>query len=180
MDSAPGTPGFGNGKLENLTGIVWESKQLQEEQRCCSEVGYDWVNVGQRQMSMPGLKNAVDLVIWGRWWVAGQKMDRWKESLEDVPKLPHLVHLGESSFCSSGICFGNGPGEFSTESKSQSQLSFLKKKPQNHKKQTKKPPTKPQPKTWGNNKKKETKWSPNQTHYFGVVFVFIEKLFKKK
>lgn len=45
---------------------VCERKQLQEEKKCSSEVGCDWVNVGQRQKSMPGLKNAVELEIWGR------------------------------------------------------------------------------------------------------------------
>lgn len=71
-------------------------------------------------------------------------MDRWKEILEEVPKLPYLVHLGESSFYSSGICFGNGPGEFLTESQSQSQLSLLKKKKSQQNKQKPKPkkPTK--------------------------------------
>lgn len=165
---------------------VCERKQLQEEQKCCSEVGCDWVNVGQRQKSMPGLKNAVELEIWGRWLIAGQKMDRWKEILEEVPKLPYLVHLGESSFYSSGICFGNGPGEFLTESQSQSQLSLLKKKKptKQTKTQTKKTNQKTRGKKRKRNKKppstKKPKKSPNQTHYFGVIFICIEKLFRKK
>lgn len=90
-------------------------------------------------------------------------MDRWKEILEEVPKLPYLVHLGESSFYSSGICFGNGPGEFLTESESQSQLSSLKKKNQKTKnnKTNKNPNKKTNQKNWEKKKKRKgTKKTP--------------------
>ena len=40
-------------------------REPQEEQRCCSGVGCDRLNMGQRWESMPGLENAVKLEIWG-------------------------------------------------------------------------------------------------------------------
>jgi len=54
-------------------------------------------------------------------WAGHGQMER---DLGGGPKIALLVHLGESSHFSSRICFGNGPGEVSTEAESQSQLFF--------------------------------------------------------
>lgn len=71
---------------------VCERRQLQEERRCCSGVECELINVGQRQDLMPELENTVELEIWGTRCIAGQEMDRWRGILEEVPKLPYLVH----------------------------------------------------------------------------------------
>lgn len=41
-----GPPGFGNGKPENYPGV--SPGELREERRCCSGLGCDGINVGQR------------------------------------------------------------------------------------------------------------------------------------
>lgn len=40
-----GPPGFGNRKLENFPGVSL-LRELQEEQKCCSGVGCDRINMG--------------------------------------------------------------------------------------------------------------------------------------
>lgn len=94
-------------------------------------------DMGQRCQPIAGLQNTAEPEICGTEQIAGQEVGRWREILEEVPKLPCLVHLGESSLFSSRICFGSGPGEVSTESESQSQLKEIKTQ------------TKPDPLFWG-------------------------------
>lgn len=101
-------------------------KGLQWEGRCCwgGDVAEERWHL--RREPVAGLQNTVELEIWGTERIIGQEVGRWSEILEEVPKLPYLVHLGESSLLSSHICFGKGPGEVSAESESQSQLEKIK------------------------------------------------------
>lgn len=63
---------------------VCERRQLQEKQRCCSGVGCDQINMGQRQELMVGLEIRVKLEIrghdelLGRRWTDGETS--WKRS----------------------------------------------------------------------------------------------------
>lgn len=117
----------GNRNPENFP-----SASLRREAKGCS--GREGVAGGGRGISkvaprrelVAGLQNTVELEIWGTERIVGQEVGRWSEILEEVPKLPYLVHLGESSLLSSRICFGKGPGEVSAESESQSQLEKIK------------------------------------------------------